>query len=103
MKLVSHLTYYKKTEYKHTIGRGVALNNGAYLCKTDLAKELNKEENKYLDTLIEKLEVKELIVRVKKSNKTIYYVNPFLFMTGEEIDSETFALFYKSVFNIYRQ
>jgi len=101
--ILSHLTMTKNIKTKRYIGNGFAMKDNDYLNKTELAEELDKVDNKYLDTIIEKLEERELIIRVKHKGNTIYCVNPFIFMTGEEVDSGTFALFYKSGFNTYSQ
>lgn len=86
------------------ISSGVLQYNGIPLNKTTLQSLLiiSIDKNTF-DDCIKRLEIKELIKRVKLHNGTIYFVNPFVFMVGESIDPITFALFYQSKWNRTQQ
>ena len=69
--------------------------------------EMVKSEKLKEDTFdkhVNNLEKKQLICRIEdEDGKTMYFVNPFAFMVGTKTDARAFALFYKSMFNIYQQ
>lgn len=84
------------------VSSGVLVNeNGTPINKTRLMEILNNPNSNTFDSNIIRLEEKELIKRVRFNNGTIYYVNPFVFMSGEMVDPYTFALFYQSKWNVY--
>lgn len=86
---------------------GVLTENGIPINKNRLMELMRDPVKNTLpnintfDANIERLEDKELIKRVRYHNGIIYYVNPFVFMNGEQIEPYTFALFYQSKWNVY--
>ncbi len=80
---------------------GALVYDGIPINKTRLMELLGNPNINTFDACIERLEKKELIMRVQWHNSIIYYVNPFVFMNGEITDPTTFALFYQSKWNVY--
>lgn len=83
------------------VSSGVLVEDGIPINKTRLMEILNNPNSNTFDTNIIRLEEKEIIKRVRFNNGTIYYVNPFIFLSGEQVEPYTFALFYQSKWNVY--